>query len=537
MKTDKKVSFVIPCKRGHEKFLKGCIYSIILQDYPNKEIIVVFDGKNPHGVDICKKANVDYIVVDEPKGAPHARNIGFDKSTGDIISFFDADCILVVGALRTWVTTFEDNPEKAFVYGGYRFNIPSYECYYSEEFDEYMLTVNNYIASMFPVKREYVVRWNEDLKSLQDWDFWLRVVREKKGKGRYIRDITIVTEPSEQGSDSITSDGINNWLERLNKVKAVNGIPNREICVASLGAAHQGIIRAKALNADFRYMPSEKPHDYKSILLQGFYSKNVNMMNNHFQIFNNADKKCKKIIQWIGSDVEDLKNLTWKMNRVVVKVLKNKDVITKHICNSYSLKKELGEMGIKASVVHAPLDINKFKIRPLPKEYTCGIYFTDGRPEMYYFKYMLDLAKNTPDIKFLFFGGYGEYFPACNNMRYLGWEKDITKVIDQCSVVLRLTKHDGFPLSPIEFLLSGRQILTNFKDPDFKYVNHIDITPNDNEWVNQKGDIIRMIRMLKSHPLQEKTLIKIRKYYNNLLNPLKYKRKIYEICSKKKNTK
>ena len=65
-----------------------------------------------------------------------------------------------------------------FVYNGYRYTMKNeyLEGVGSVPFDPWLLTCNNYISTMNPVKREKVARWDESLKGLQDWNFWLRVV-------------------------------------------------------------------------------------------------------------------------------------------------------------------------------------------------------------------------------------------------------------------------------------------------------------------------------------------------------------------------
>ena len=63
MKNNKKFSIIVPVKPGHEKYLKHCLYSVIAQDYTNWEIIVVFDGENPFGKEICKQLQNRYDII------------------------------------------------------------------------------------------------------------------------------------------------------------------------------------------------------------------------------------------------------------------------------------------------------------------------------------------------------------------------------------------------------------------------------------------------------------------------------------------
>lgn len=91
------ISVIVPIYKV-EKYLKKCIDSIINQTYKNLEIILVDDGSP----DNCPKICDEYACLDdrikvvhlENGGAGKARNIGFDLSTGDFISFIDSDDVI-----------------------------------------------------------------------------------------------------------------------------------------------------------------------------------------------------------------------------------------------------------------------------------------------------------------------------------------------------------------------------------------------------------------------------------------------------------
>ena len=94
MNLELKLSIVIPIYNA-EKYLEECISSIINQDYPNFEIILINDGSTDSSENICMKfMNSDSRVFyqkTENHGASHARNIGIELATGDYIWFIDAD--------------------------------------------------------------------------------------------------------------------------------------------------------------------------------------------------------------------------------------------------------------------------------------------------------------------------------------------------------------------------------------------------------------------------------------------------------------
>ena len=92
----KLVSIIIPTFNRGNKLTK-CIESIINQTYKNIEIIISDDGSTDNTKDIIydiqqKNESIPILYLkQENKGAPSARNYGFEKSNGDYIIFFDSD--------------------------------------------------------------------------------------------------------------------------------------------------------------------------------------------------------------------------------------------------------------------------------------------------------------------------------------------------------------------------------------------------------------------------------------------------------------
>lgn len=92
---EKKISIIIPVYNS-EKFLNKCIESLIKQSYRNLEIIVVNDGSLKNCAEIVNNYmkldnRIKYIEHENNKGLFKARVTGFENSTGDYISFLDAD--------------------------------------------------------------------------------------------------------------------------------------------------------------------------------------------------------------------------------------------------------------------------------------------------------------------------------------------------------------------------------------------------------------------------------------------------------------
>ncbi len=98
-KTTPKVSIILPA-RNEEDFIRGCLDSLINQDYPNYEIIVIDDSSNDSTGEIiseyAKKNSKIIPVTAKPKpdgwmGKNWACMEGYQKATGELLLFTDAD--------------------------------------------------------------------------------------------------------------------------------------------------------------------------------------------------------------------------------------------------------------------------------------------------------------------------------------------------------------------------------------------------------------------------------------------------------------
>ena len=90
-----KISIIIPC-RNEEKYIGGCLDSVVSNDYP-KDFLEVFvvDGKSTDRTGeivegYSKKYEFIHLLVNENKTVPYAMNQGIKESTGDFIIRLDA---------------------------------------------------------------------------------------------------------------------------------------------------------------------------------------------------------------------------------------------------------------------------------------------------------------------------------------------------------------------------------------------------------------------------------------------------------------
>lgn len=105
-----KISIITPSyNQGH--FLEQTILSILNQNYPNLEYIIVDGGSSDKSRSIIEKhaAQLSFWVSEKDNGQSHAINKGFRKATGDIIGWLNSDDILLPNTLNTIAKQFIDH--------------------------------------------------------------------------------------------------------------------------------------------------------------------------------------------------------------------------------------------------------------------------------------------------------------------------------------------------------------------------------------------------------------------------------------------
>lgn len=111
------VSVVVPCKND-ARYLGAALDSILSQDYPHLECIVVDGGSTDGTLDMLKRCDGTIRWLSEPdRGAFDAINRGWKLSRGDILTWLNADDLWVPGAVRTAVEVFEHKPDVDVVFG------------------------------------------------------------------------------------------------------------------------------------------------------------------------------------------------------------------------------------------------------------------------------------------------------------------------------------------------------------------------------------------------------------------------------------
>lgn len=201
------ISIIIPVYNG-AKTLSETLKSIEDQTWDNIEIIIVNDGSTDGTERVFEKfvkaGNLrhKYLWLNQiNKGAPAARNHGFEESHGDFIFFCDADAILKKDALEKMDQALRENPQAAYTYSSFLWGKKIFKLW---PFDAERLKKMPYIHTMALIRREKFPEagWDESIKKLQDWDLWLTML-ENGHQGYFINEVLFKVSPV---------GGISSWL-------------------------------------------------------------------------------------------------------------------------------------------------------------------------------------------------------------------------------------------------------------------------------------------------------------------------------------
>ena len=117
-KNYKKISIVMP-SYNQAKFIERSILSVLNQNYPNTELIIV-DGGSKDGTDKIIKKYQDFIslwISEKDQGQSDALNKGFKHCTGEIYGWLNSDDIYLPNAFKNITSVLKKNSNKKIVFG------------------------------------------------------------------------------------------------------------------------------------------------------------------------------------------------------------------------------------------------------------------------------------------------------------------------------------------------------------------------------------------------------------------------------------
>lgn len=181
-----RVSLITPCYNA-KPYLRAAIESVLGQDYPNIEYLVMDGGSTDGSVELLKDFGARLrwsSAKDEGQADAIARGIA--QTSGTLLGWLNADDELKPGAVRAAVAAFRAHPAAALIYGNADFIDANGRtlgpCTVVEPYSRHrLLYYGDYIiqpAAFFSRQAyEAVGGLDQSLHWAMDWDLWLRLAQ------------------------------------------------------------------------------------------------------------------------------------------------------------------------------------------------------------------------------------------------------------------------------------------------------------------------------------------------------------------------
>lgn len=275
------VSIITP-SYNQVAFIEATIQSVLEQDYPNIEYLVIDGGSTDGTLDILRRYEDRLRWVSEPdQGQADAINKGMRAATGQILGWLNSDDLYVPGAVRTVVDVFTQQPEAMFVYGD-AIAIDEQDKNYGIRIHVHQTNAEELVQIGDPIVQPASF-WRAEvwqtcgeldlsLRYTLDYEYWMRVAK------RYpMTYIPVVLAKERLYADAKTFKGA---IERVDELEAVaqrhggTGIARRFSGEGAAAYANRGVSRLirgqwKSARGDFARARALQPDSKRFILFFG----------------------------------------------------------------------------------------------------------------------------------------------------------------------------------------------------------------------------------------------------------------------------
>jgi len=184
--TDQALVSVLIRTKDRKALLQETLQSVINQDYPDIEIIIINDGGEDFSAEISgMDKRIRWIENEDAQGRSHAANLALKKAAGDLYLFLDDDDTIDPGHLTSLTEALSKNPEFSIAYSAVRTmtdgkseQSPSF----AHPFDSIRLMIENILPIHAVLFKQSLVdkniRFDPAFDRYEDWDFWLQLAEQ-----------------------------------------------------------------------------------------------------------------------------------------------------------------------------------------------------------------------------------------------------------------------------------------------------------------------------------------------------------------------
>jgi len=240
-----KISVITP-SYNQGVFIEQTILSVIGQQYPNLEYIIIDGGSTDNTLDVIKKYEgyINYWISEPDKGQSHAINKGFALATGDILCWLNSDDYYLPGTLIDISSKISVNSTDLLYGNCIHLNEKGNQTY-SSPFDplkDWDIIHGDYIIqpSSFWTKQAFECAGplREDLHFGFDWEWYARA--HAKGVN-FIPSAQYYSVYRIHGDQKSNDNNVSRFIELINIERSLN--PDKFVWLDNYLKKHIGSIR------------------------------------------------------------------------------------------------------------------------------------------------------------------------------------------------------------------------------------------------------------------------------------------------------